>query len=112
MRCRRLFRRFITAISFIPNPSLYPQPPVAVPGAALLGAEAVLQWWAAGRNYANYSPEGANPVAIIKARCCSAYGIRTTGTQSGSWQEYPLAVCRCFSDFVCRASRNAVVTAG
>jgi hypothetical protein len=39
-----------------------------VPGAAALGAEAVLQWWASGRNYAKYSPEGANPVAIIKVR--------------------------------------------
>jgi hypothetical protein len=38
-----------------------------VPGAAALGAEAVLQWWASGRNYAKYSPEGANPVAIIKS---------------------------------------------
>ena len=68
LRTRRTTRRFITAISFIPNPSLYPRPPLAPWGAAALGAVAVFQWLVSGRNYAKYSEEGANPVAILKVR--------------------------------------------
>ncbi len=66
LRTARATRRFITAISFIPNPNLYPRPPLAPWGAAALGAVAVFQWLVSGRNYAKYSEEGANPVAILK----------------------------------------------
>lgn len=58
---------FITAISFVPNPSLYPEPPLQGYAAAALGAVALAQWWVSGRNYAKYSPEGPRPAAIIKS---------------------------------------------
>lgn len=40
---------------------------ISPPVAAALGGTAALQWWVAGRNYAKYSPEGSNPVAIVKS---------------------------------------------
>jgi hypothetical protein len=58
---------FITAITFVPNPSLYPEPFLQPAAAVGLGVLALSQWWVAGRNYAKYSPEGANPVAIIQS---------------------------------------------
>jgi hypothetical protein len=58
---------FITLITYIPNPILYPKPFVQVPAAAAIVFLSAAQWWVAGRNYAKYAPEGANPVKIIKS---------------------------------------------
>ena len=41
--CCLLMRRFLTSISFVPNPSLYPEPPVQGYAAAALGAVALSQ---------------------------------------------------------------------
>ena len=38
-----LVRSFLTSISFVPNPSLYPEPPVQGYAAAALGAVALSQ---------------------------------------------------------------------
>lgn len=45
----------------VPGPQLV-NPAVA----AAFGVIALYQWWVAGRSYAVASPEGANPVAILK----------------------------------------------
>lgn len=58
---------FITSITFVPNPNLYPNSPLQPKTAAALSIVALAQWWISGRNYAKYAPEGANPVAIIKS---------------------------------------------
>ena len=44
----------------------YPKPFVQVPAAAAIVFLSAAQWWVAGRNYAKYAPESANPVKIIK----------------------------------------------
>lgn len=41
--CLPLVRSFLTSISFVPNPSLYPEPPVQGYAAAALGAVALSQ---------------------------------------------------------------------
>lgn len=51
---------------FMPNPALYPEPFLTGPMAAGLAGVALKQRWMAGRNYAKYVSEGANPVAMIK----------------------------------------------
>jgi hypothetical protein len=41
--CLLLLRSFLTSISFVPNPNLYPEPPVQGYAAAALGAVALSQ---------------------------------------------------------------------
>lgn len=62
---------FIQGLAFTPLAAqylgTYGTDLVSPTAAAGLGAFAALQWWVAGRNYAKYSQEGANPVAIVKS---------------------------------------------
>ncbi|KAK9819907.1 hypothetical protein WJX72_003826 [[Myrmecia] bisecta] len=51
----------LTTLSFLTNPILNPA------AALVVGTLSAAQWWVAGRNYAKYSPEGANPSKILKS---------------------------------------------
>eukprot|EP00891_Asterochloris_glomerata_P001843 jgi/Astpho2/1843/Aster-00371 len=75
---------FIPAISFVPNPSLYPEPPLQPAAAAAIILFSSALWWLAGRNYAKYSSEGANPIKILGsyARDLSQL-VKTDGLNSG-----------------------------
>jgi hypothetical protein len=68
-------RRLNAALSFFAAANLGLQavsfatdPIINGPTAAVLGLVAAATWWVVGRNYAKYSPEGANPIAILKVR--------------------------------------------
>ena len=69
--------------SHLVHPEPEPVPPAAA-GAVGRGGprrgRPVFQWLVSGRNFAKYSEEGANPVAILKAAClevCQVWSMAT-----------------------------------
>lgn len=74
----------LQTVSFATNPI------VNVPAAVGLSLVALATWWVAGRNYAKYSPEGANPGSILQV-------CRTPNVIIWGWPYIPAAFHICLA---------------